>query len=193
MNTTTSFRMTSALALIASASILALGGCQSTEEFTYQSTSLTPQTVTLLDTTSGDTLWVVDVPVGQQLDMKFTERPATAEEFGSDIMRWTISPLGQPWQGSPSEVRVPPPSSRRLDVSLRKSGEARQTPVIEPFKQPAGSTMPGIRAVAPVAPARPETPGMPGTPATAAPGTGSTPAPAIVLPDAKQPAPGQKP
>jgi hypothetical protein len=204
MNTTTpisrtsfseaSFSTTSALALVAAAGIATLSGCQSTEMFTYRSTPAVPQTVTLRDTTSGATLWVVEVPVGQQLDVKFTERGATSEAFGSDVMRWTLSPLGEPWAGTPSELRVPPPSSRRLDVSVREFGEARQAPTIESFKQPIGTTMPGGPKTAPAVPSTHPMPAgsaVPTAPA-ATPSTG-TPAPAIVPPDAKQPAPGQKP
>lgn len=184
MNTMSFFGTTSALTLTCAAGLSLLPGCQSTESFTYRSTSQTPQTVTLRNTVTGEALWAVEVPVGKQLDVKFTERPATAEEFGSDVMRWTISPVGQAWAGAPSEVRVPPPSTRRMDVTLRESGEARQTPVIEPKKQPLGTTMPG--GPAPAAPA------TPATPAATAPAAPATPAaPAIVLPDAKQPAPGQ--
>ncbi len=189
MNTLRPCATTSALLLSIAACASLLAGCNGPEQMSYRSTSLTPQTVTILDTVSGETLWTVDVPVGKQVDMKFLERAATAEEFGSDILQWTISPVGQPWQGAVSEVRVPPPSSRRIDVRLRESGEARQTPVVQSLKSPPGSTMPGITAPEPTA--APAAPATPSAPASSAPGAPA--APAIVLPDAKQPAPGQKP
>lgn len=193
MNTMNGLSLTSALALIGAASSALLAGCKSTEVYSYRSTAFTPQTVTLVDITSGDPLWAVDVPVGQQLDLRFTERPDNSEGFGSDTMRWTLSPIGQNWKGAVSELRVPPPSARRLDVSLRPGGEARTTPVIESAKMPRGNTMPEpippvVREGVPI-----QTPGSPAaSPAT--PVSPATPSnPAIVLPDPKQPAPGQKP
>jgi hypothetical protein len=184
MNPMNGLSITSALALIGAASCALLAGCKSTEVYTYRSSAFTPQTVTLVDVTSGEPLWAVDVPVGQQLDLRFTERESTAEGFGSDTMRWTLSPIGQNWKGAVSELRVPPPSARRLDVSLRPGGEARTAPVIESAKMPRGNTMPS-----PI-------PGAPTTPAAspdAPPATIPMPDPAIVLPDPKQPAPNQTP
>ena len=47
------------------------GPLRSIDRVTYVSTSWSPKTVTLIDTRTGESMWSVDIPVGQQLVIDF--------------------------------------------------------------------------------------------------------------------------
>jgi hypothetical protein len=115
----------------------AVGGCSpwrpsgpvgSQDEYTYYSTPHQPQTVTLLDTRSGEKLWSVEIPVGQQLSMRFSNE-YNQEAKGQDVMRWKLFPQGQKFGRLDNRMAVPPASSRRLDVTLRPGPEYATAPV----------------------------------------------------------------
>jgi hypothetical protein len=99
-----------------------LGGCE--EKYVYRSGPYVPQTVTLVNTSTGERVWSYDVPVGQELTMHFVHGPDRATELGYDEMTWTVGPAGQSM--SPpvkSRMKVPPPNSRRVDVTTRPGPE----------------------------------------------------------------------
>lgn len=103
-----------------------LSGCSTyNETYKYDSDAMSPKTISLLDTSSGETVWTIDVPVGQKLELKFEKRPNVAEEDGFDTMVWTLSKAATDPKGRPNTVRVPPPSQRRLEMTLRTAGEMR--------------------------------------------------------------------
>ena len=102
---------------------LAVGGCKTTEYYTYASHPDWPQTVTLKDTRTGEVLWTAEIPVGQKLNVVFSKRADTAEADGSDEMRWAIVPVDESSTKYTNTLTVPPPSGRRLDVEIRKPGE----------------------------------------------------------------------
>lgn len=147
---------------------LSLGGCNAGHEsYQFPSTTHTPQTVTLVNTRTGERLWSQEVPAGSQLNIAFVRSPGVAEEQHYDEMRWSITSLGRspgsvlsttPTSRS-SMMRVPPPSERRLEVVVRDGPEDRPS---------------AVGAVTP-----------PAQPTTGAPSQ----APTIVPPDPKQPAP----
>jgi hypothetical protein len=108
-------------AILASAT-LTLPGCR-TEFYNYISTPDAPQTVSLKDTRTGETLWTVEVPVGRKLHVVFLQQPGRAEAQGWDEMQWDLVASDKDANFIRNTMRVPPPSARRLDVALRAPGE----------------------------------------------------------------------
>jgi len=102
---------------------LGLGGCRSTEVYRYYSTPFVPQTVTLVNTVTGEQLWTVDVPAGRELKISFRDTPNRANAAGLDEMTWSIGPRGRPMEGPNSTMQVPGPESRRFDVTHRPGPE----------------------------------------------------------------------
>lgn len=109
---------------------LAAGGCYypggpmwSWDQFTYESTVWQPYTITLVDTRTGQTLWTVDVPVEQQLVMRFNDGQGTADNITPTMMEWELMPRGRRFGGLANAMPVPGRESRRVDVTLRKTPE----------------------------------------------------------------------
>lgn len=109
----------SVLFVLSLASVGTMGGCEFQERFAYRSDAYSPKTVSIVDTTSGSPVVTIDVPVGQQLNMVFDRLPDAAEQAGTDTLRYAIKPWGDTSLTNASSVSVPPPSMRRIDVSLR--------------------------------------------------------------------------
>lgn len=172
---------------VAATLVAGLSGCRGREKYVYRSTPDMPQTVSLIDTTKHETVWTYEIPVGQSLKIEFVERASNADGAGYDTMEWTVAATGRESSGIKNNMRVPPPSGRKLRLDLRDSGESWKSTA------PVATTAP-VPAAAPVAasPAA-STPAKPApAPATPAPTPASKPSsdkPAVVLPDAKQPAP----
>ena len=100
--------------------LLALPGCQQFEKYTYRSDVHSQKTITLLDTSTGEKLLPVDIPAGQQLNMVFDNDIQTAEQRGSDVLRWAVRKVGDETVAGGNVMQVPPPSSRRIDMTLRQ-------------------------------------------------------------------------
>lgn len=124
------------------------GGRQSSDDtFTYRSTAQLPQNVSVVNSCTGEKILTLEVPVGQQLVVKFLNRK-NSESGDQDIMRWEImswnrlalTPLA-------NEQLVPPASCRRLDVAYRAIPEStRAVPKApEPILQPAPVRRPSPR------------------------------------------------
>src|SRR5258708_5144235 len=96
-----------------------LGGCMGGEKMVYASTPHVPQTVPLVNTVRGEQMWSYDVPPNQELTIRFMNRPSRANELGYDEMTWTVGPAETQPPSPTNRMRVPPPSSRRLDGSIR--------------------------------------------------------------------------
>lgn len=123
------FRLMAGIVLAAS-----VGGCTylgnapggrgySADRAVYRSTPHTPMTVSLRNTWTGEVLWTWEIPVGEQLVVRFSGPPSKAEAAGQDRMRWSLMPLGQNFDMLDNEMVVPPPSGRRLEGSLRDGPE----------------------------------------------------------------------
>lgn len=181
---------------------LALPGC-SQERYSYASTVHMPLTVTMKNTSTGETIWSYDVPVGQQLNVIFQRDADLADSQGYDDMVWTVSDIGKSDSGHPSTLRVPPPSERRLDLTVRSGNEPRTAQIIESERPnsnvayPAAGpglfprTAPNNPEAAPQSPAQGTAPTSPAkAPSAAKPSDASkAPPPAISLPDPKQQSP----
>ncbi|MBX9735597.1 MAG: hypothetical protein K2X32_01610 [Phycisphaerales bacterium] len=128
MNRSKLTSLTLALALCATAG---LAGCWSPggsrgwvkDSYTYESSSMVPQTVSVKDTRTGETLFSYDIPVGRQLVVRFFADHTPEDAAFPDLMKWDDWEIGTRF-GSPSkELAVPPASGRMLEVSVRKSPE----------------------------------------------------------------------
>lgn len=124
-----------ALALVLSSAAAALlGGCvtghypggplASLDKYVYESTPDYPQSVVLMNITTGEKIWSVDVPVGRQLVLQFHENRNKADAANPDIMNWQLMELGNRKKSLDNAMPVPPSWSRRIDVFYRKPGEA---------------------------------------------------------------------
>lgn len=96
------------------------GPLKSIDRFTYASTTWQPKTITIIDTRTGETLWSVDVPVGEQLVIDFNT-PANADNAAwlPDVAEWQLFPYPTRSGQLTNTMRVPPHSARRVDVTLR--------------------------------------------------------------------------
>jgi hypothetical protein len=111
------------LTLTAGAGCFYEGGPRySADRFTYVSRAWAPKTVTLQDTRTGETLWTVEVPVGQQLVVGFKEGSGP-NEYKPDEMVWALMDAGRRGGQLENRVAAPPRDVRRLDVSLRPAPE----------------------------------------------------------------------
>lgn len=95
------------------------GDTFSNDHFTYESTTWSPKSVEVVDTRTGQTLWSLDVPVGQKVTMKFEEEHGDRDPSFPDRMTWVVQRLdGDSWRGKKSML-VPGSGSRLVEVSLR--------------------------------------------------------------------------
>jgi hypothetical protein len=175
----------------------------SLDRYGYVSTPWQPKTVSVIDTVSGETVWSVDVPVGQRLAMQFREnrRGSTGEAVDPsrpDVLQWELMPASREHGELHNQIAVPASHTRRVEMKLRPTPEApgaiaRAMPVSKPPYQndsaqpdaaqwrrsgesaptPAAEPMPMAKPTDAVAPAPAATP----SPA-AAPAPTPTPAPA---------------
>ncbi|MHC4975021.1 MAG: hypothetical protein ACYTF7_00265 [Planctomycetota bacterium] len=89
---------------------------------TYESTSWMPQTVTIVDARSGEAIWSVDVPVGQQVTIDFNEGGGT-DDYYPDTMRWGFFRAGTGKGPLPYRMEVPPAGARVIEPTLRPAPE----------------------------------------------------------------------
>jgi hypothetical protein len=190
-----------ALALGAAGLGLGVGGCAwspggwnvSDDTHVYYSTPDMPQTVSVIDWRTGETVWSSEIPVGQQLVVQF--RDGTGADKDPNVpstMRWGLLPMGNEYGRLQNVTLVPPVSGRRLHVDVRPApelppGVAATLPAgmgpagaAPAGASPAGTT-PSAPAATPVAPINP--------PPTFGEPTGGAPAPAPSAPAPSAPAP----
>ncbi len=122
---------------IAVAGVLGLSGCyyeggplSSQDRFTYVSRPFQPWTVDLVDVRTGETIWSVDVPVGQQLVVDF--QPARSgqpqDPWRPDTMLWDVMPEGRRFGALNNKLAVPSHNARRLEPKLRAVPEQPSEP-----------------------------------------------------------------
>ena len=104
---------------------LGLGGCYmeggprfSADRFTYESRPWSPKTVSVVDTRTEETVWSVDVPVGQQLVISF-DRGRGPNENKPDLMAWAVMEAGRVSGRLVNQMAAPPADARRVEMELR--------------------------------------------------------------------------
>ncbi|MEM1167193.1 MAG: hypothetical protein AAGI30_12990 [Planctomycetota bacterium] len=94
------------------------GPLVSEDRYTYDSTPMSPKTITIFDLRTDEAVWAYDLPVGRRLIMKFKEGEGPDDYFSSE-MQWDDIPaftrLAVPQERHP----VPPYYSRRVEMTLR--------------------------------------------------------------------------
>lgn len=112
------------------------GSGASIDEFTYVSTAHSPKTVTVVDTRTQETVFALDIPVGQQLVINFDDKQADRDKYMSGEMRWAVMPAGNRFGSLKNRVDVPPAGSRRVDMTLREGPEVSMPPSVETMTPP---------------------------------------------------------
>lgn len=97
---------------------------------TYESTEMSPKTVSLIDTRTGETVWSVDVPVNQQLVIRFREG-RNEGAFMPDVMEWRLMKRGNRFGALDNTIPSPPRAARRVDMTLRPRPELPDTAVTQ--------------------------------------------------------------
>ena len=126
------------------------GGRQaSLDEFTYVSTIDYPYTISLIDLSTRQPIWSVDVPVGKELVVRFVDDFNAANKDRPSLMRWRIFDAGTDSGELTHIMPVPDSTSRLLQATIRKGGEsmarpenAPPPPPISPAPTPAPAPLP---------------------------------------------------
>lgn len=124
---------TTARALLLSGAIsmlLSVGGCAYNEGgpgysgdiHTYVSTAWRPWTVTLIDTRTGEAVWSADIPVDQQLVIRFRSGKGPSPEL-PDMMDWGLMEAGTNYGHRNNRLPVPGADARLLRPTLRPAPE----------------------------------------------------------------------
>lgn len=109
------------------------GGSQASRDlFTYDSTPDHPQNVTVVDWTTGEKLLTVEIPVGQQLVLRFYDEYDKKNTARPTLMRWKLMPMGTSWGELSNSMPAPDRNHRRVDVELRAAAEAVPKPANVP-------------------------------------------------------------
>lgn len=117
---------------LAAAALLTLTGCYSIggmpasrDKFQYESHPLQPATVTVVDTRTGESVWSMDVPVGQKLALRFYDdrEPRDATPTRTAMMRWQVFDLDEGTGTLNNIVAVPWTSARKINYEIRKGPE----------------------------------------------------------------------
>ena len=118
------------LALALVAGTLVTAGCYtpggryaSRDQFTYASTPLQPQTITVFDARTNEAIWSQDVPVGQKLVIRFFDGRGSGEGNFPALMRWEVMDDDRSSGRLANELAVPLRDARRVEVTLRDAPE----------------------------------------------------------------------
>ena len=105
------------------------GGAQySLDEYTYESTQDFPQSVKVLDLSTNATLWQLDVPIGQQVVIRFEDNSDPDNVSRPALMRWEVKPRGDEFGELHNVMPAPDRTQRRVDVTLRTDKTAVPLP-----------------------------------------------------------------
>ncbi|HIB01819.1 MAG TPA: hypothetical protein EYO31_08165 [Phycisphaerales bacterium] len=101
---------------------------------TYQSSEEFPKTVTLIDTRSGERLFVMEVPVGKKLVIDFVTDSGDNTVLTPDLMSWEVFSSNVAYGPLSNSMTVPNRWSRRIDVTMRDSSEYANPIVDRPLR-----------------------------------------------------------
>jgi hypothetical protein len=129
------FTRNAAIVLSAAALLTGLGGCvnqmwypggpmASRDAYTYESTAVMPQTVTLTDLRTEQVLYTWVVPVDQQLIIRFRAGEGNNNNTTPDRCEWDLIPRGKSSATPRYAFNVAPASARRIDSFLRNTPES---------------------------------------------------------------------
>lgn len=98
------------------------------ETQTYYSTELSPKTIVVVDTRSGEPVFEIAVPPGKQLVFDFVEDGGDDPVETPALMRYEIMERGQAYGRLRNSVTVPAAHNRRVDLSIREGVEYAEEP-----------------------------------------------------------------
>lgn len=115
---------------LASAAAIATTGCyreggymHSDGTSTYVSRPGEPKTVSVIDWTTGDTVWSHELPVGQKLVIRFSKDKGIKDSSTPDLLMWEEMRASRNGGHLTNKVPVPNSASRRLEMTLRPRPE----------------------------------------------------------------------
>jgi hypothetical protein len=100
------------------------GNMASREIHVYESNPSSPQNVAVVDWTTGEKLLFVEIPVGQQLVVRFYDDYNTKNTARPALMRWKMMPAGTHFGELDNSMPVPNADHRRLEPTIRTNAEA---------------------------------------------------------------------
>lgn len=116
---------------------LALAGCYSpspglfntsTDTFSYESTSMRPITITLIDVRTEEPFFKMDIPVGRQLSFDFEESGGDDPVQRPSKMSWAMWDAGTRFGSLSNSLSVPGKDCRRIEYTLRPAPEFAPPP-----------------------------------------------------------------
>ena len=138
MKLITTISLTPLLAMIAGCQLYTPGGNAFSNgpnsASTWESSEEFPKTVTLMDTRSGELLFVMEIPVGKKLVVDFMEDGGDNDVMTPDLMTWEVFPSNVGYGPLSNALTVPNRWSRRIDVAMRTSSEYAQPSTDRPLR-----------------------------------------------------------
>lgn len=95
--------------------------------FTYYSTTTSPKTIAVVDARDEEAFFTMELPVGQQLTLKFLVGGGNDAVETPDRMMWEVFDIGTKTGRLMNQMTVPPAMARRIQIALRPVPE--QPPV----------------------------------------------------------------
>lgn len=102
------------------------GSRASDDKHVYVSRPHSPKTVSLVNTVTNETLWTVEIPVGDQLVLRFYDNKHD-DPIMSSNMRWEVMEETTSARPLNNVMAVPGRNFRRLDLELREAPEFPET------------------------------------------------------------------
>lgn len=122
---------------------LCLNGCHrpqgammaySTGSITLLSTEFSPKSMRLVDLRTGETIFEMDIPVGQQLSFDFVPGDGNDPVQTPDLMRYQVWPAGTTIGRLRNTLPVPNSTCRRLEWWVRPTPEYAPAPTDEEIR-----------------------------------------------------------
>ncbi len=86
----------------------------------YQSTSMQPKTVSVVDTRTEEAFFKMELPPGKQLTLNFLEGGGDDPVYTPDRMVYAVWDNGVNTGHLDNQITCPPASCRRIDVEIRR-------------------------------------------------------------------------
>jgi hypothetical protein len=102
--------------------------------FVYESTTMRPVTITVVDIRTEEPVFRMDVPVGQQFSMNFQETGGDDPVLRPAKMTWGMWALGSNFGSLENALSVPGKHARRIEYTLRQAPEYAPQPPQSPMR-----------------------------------------------------------
>ncbi|MFZ4721988.1 MAG: hypothetical protein ACOYMI_02420 [Phycisphaerales bacterium] len=89
--------------------------------YTYQSTSMSPLTISVTDTRTEEAFFVMELPPGKQLTFNFLQGGGDDPVYTPDRMIYAVWDNGTAMGHLDNQITCPPASCRRINVDIRKA------------------------------------------------------------------------